>query len=102
MMEKHESRRIRAEIRRVLITTWDPIGIKDEPNAQNEYDSYLGSVFELLTNGASDDRMCEHLLQIVTDRMELPAKKEDMQNTVVALRRISLSRNLRNSHSVEI
>lgn len=30
---------------------WDPIGVKDEPNAQDEYDSYLGGVYELLVSG---------------------------------------------------
>jgi hypothetical protein len=33
---------------------WDPIGVKDEPNAQDEYDGYLG-VYELLVSGASDE-----------------------------------------------
>ena len=37
MIDKYESRRIRGEIRRVLMTVWDPIGVKDEPNAQDEY-----------------------------------------------------------------
>ena len=90
MIEKYESRRIRGEIRRVLMTVWDPIGVKGEPNAQDEYDSYLGDVLALLTGGASDDRIGEYLWHVVTDRMELPAKKEDMQDTVIALRRIEL------------
>ena len=30
---------------------WDPIGVKDEPNAQDEYDGYLGGVYELLVSG---------------------------------------------------
>ena len=37
MIDKYESRRIRAEVRRVLSDVWDPIGVKDEPNAQDEY-----------------------------------------------------------------
>jgi hypothetical protein len=73
------------------MTVWDPIGVRNEPNAQDEYDSYLGGVFGLLTNGASDDRIREHLWRIVTERMELPAKEEDMQSTVSALREIQLS-----------
>ncbi len=64
--------------------------VGDEPNAQDEYDGYLGGVFDLLTSGASDDRMSEQLVRIVTERMELPAKKEDMQRTVSALRQIRL------------
>ncbi len=79
-----------AEIRRALMTAWDPIGVGDAPNAQDEYDSYLGDVFALLATGASDEQINEHLLRIVTERMELPAKKEDMQSTVSALRQIQL------------
>jgi hypothetical protein len=90
MIDKYESRRIRAEIRRVLMTVWDPIGVRDEPNAQDEYDGYLGGVFDLLTSGASDDRIKEHLLRIVRERMELPARIEDLQSTVSALRQIQL------------
>jgi len=40
MIDKYESRRIRVAIRNVLLGVWDPIGIKDEPNAQDEYDGY--------------------------------------------------------------
>ena len=93
MIDRYESRRIRDEIRRVLMTAWDPIGVRDEPNAQDEYDSYLGGVFDLLTGGASDDRISAHLWRIVTERMELPAKKGDMQSTVLALRQIQLPKN---------
>jgi hypothetical protein len=72
------------------MTVWDPIGVCEEPNAQDEYDTYLGDVFALLISGASDDQVSEHLLRIVTEQMELPAKKEDMQHTVSALRQIQL------------
>jgi hypothetical protein len=72
------------------MTLWDPIGVRDEPNAQDEYDGYLGGVFGLFTSGASDDQIKEHLLRIVTDRMLLPAKNEDMQGTVSALRQIQI------------
>ncbi len=41
MIEKYESRRIRVAIRHALMDVWDPIGIKDEPNARDEYDGSL-------------------------------------------------------------
>lgn len=92
MIEKYESRRIRVAIRHVLMDVWDPIGVKDEPNAQDEYDGYLGGVYELLVSGASDERIEDHLRRIVTERMALSAKKSDMANTVKALRQIPLPR----------
>jgi hypothetical protein len=46
VIDKYESRRITVDIRHVLMSVWDPIGIKDRPNAQDEYDSYLGGVYQ--------------------------------------------------------
>jgi hypothetical protein len=91
VIDKYESRRIRVVIRHVLMSVWDPIGIKDEPNAQDEYDSYLGGVYELLITGASEERIAEHLWWIVTERMGLSAaRRADMTDTVKALRDIKL------------
>ena len=75
-------------MRGVLLNTWDPIGIKDEPNAQNEYDGYIGELFELLANGASDSALLDYLYTAVNENMGLDASREDMKETVDALRRI--------------
>jgi hypothetical protein len=93
MIEKYESRRIRVAIRHVLMDVWDPIGVKDEPNAQDEYDGYLGAVYERLVTGASDESIEDHLWRIVTEHMGLPAKQTDMKDTVKALRQIPLPGN---------
>ena len=70
---------------------WDPIGIKDEPNAQDEYDAYVGEIYGLLVRKATDQEMTDELLYIVQERMGLDAAKaEDMQPTVRALREIRL------------
>jgi len=91
VIEKHESRRIRSEIRRVLLEVWDPIGIKDEPKAQDEYDMYLGEVFELLTQQKSDNQIADYLIWVVNERMGLgQAKKQQMMETIHALRNIPL------------
>jgi hypothetical protein len=95
MIDKNESRRIRIEIRQVLLNVWDPIGVKDEPNAQNEYDCCLGSLFHLLTSGATDDDIGEYLWRQGTEHMGLQLKKEQMYPTVAALRQIRLSQNPR-------
>ena len=70
-IDKYESRRIRVEIRRVLLQHWDPIGIREEPKAQDEYDGYLGGVYGLLVRGASDKEIADHLAHIVEERMGL-------------------------------
>jgi len=61
VMAKEQSREVRCAIRRVFLEVWDPIGVSDEPNAQDEYDGYIGRVFELLTTGGSDTEIVEYL-----------------------------------------
>ena len=89
-IDKYESRRIRAEIRQVLLRSWDPIGIRDEPNAQNEYDSYLGGIYELLVRRATEQEIAAHLFNIVKDRMEIDASAGDIAKTVRALNAIEI------------
>ena len=83
IIDKAESRRIRVEMRHVLLEVWDPIGIKDEPNAQNEYDGYIGKLYDLLVSHADDSQIIDYLYSAVHDHMGLdPASRSDMQTTV--------------------
>jgi hypothetical protein len=68
---KARSREIRSQIRRVLMKEWDPIGVKDTPEAADEYDMYIGGVYRLLKEGAPEDEIFTHLRGIETGRMEL-------------------------------
>jgi hypothetical protein len=91
LIDKAESRRVRVEIRRVLVNVWDPIGVKNEPNAQDEYDGYIGKLFELLISDAPDTDLVEHLYWAAHDRMGFEtATRSDMVITVEALRKIEL------------
>jgi hypothetical protein len=92
MIDKATSRRIRVEIRHVLLDVWDPIGIKDEPNAQDEYDGYLGEIFALLSDGSTDEQLTDRLLYFINDRMRLKATAEQMIPTIRALRAIEFPR----------
>ena len=47
---------------------WDPIGIRDEPNAQDEYDSYIGGVYDLLLQSATEQEIAAHLLNIMKEK----------------------------------
>jgi hypothetical protein len=71
------SREVRAkEIQRaigeVLLRNWDPLGVKDEPQAQDEYDAYVGGVYQLLASGATAKQIAEHLVRVETDRLGYP------------------------------
>lgn len=91
MVDKITSRLFRAQIRKVLLNVWDPIGVQNEPNAQDEYDGYIGEIYGLLVKKATDQEITDRLLYIVRERMGLDAANaEDMQPTVRALRGIRL------------
>jgi hypothetical protein len=91
MIDKTTSRLIRSQIRKVLLHVWDPIGIQDEPNAQDEYDGYVGEIYALLVEKATAQQVTNRLLYIVQERMGLDAATaEDMRPTVRALREIRL------------
>ena len=86
-----ESRRIRIEIRHVLLNVWDPIGVKDEPNAQDEYDGYIGRLYELFVSKAPQSELVNYLYLAVLDNMGLcTANRAHMIGTAEALRLIPL------------
>ncbi len=86
---------MRDAIRRVFLDVWDPIGIADEPNAQDEYDSYIEPVYQLLMRSASDEEIATYLLWVVFEQMGLSGIRASMrahQELVVkALRLIPLT-----------
>lgn len=59
-------------IRHILLADWDPIGIRDVPQAQDEYDSYVPGIAALLRAGADVDRIASHLLRIEEDMALIP------------------------------
>jgi hypothetical protein len=92
-MTKEQSREVRRAIRRVFLEVWDPIRISDEPNAQDEYDGYIGRVFELLSSGGTDAEIVEYLDWAVA-RMGMDGSRVSLQAVVLALRQIAISREL--------
>jgi hypothetical protein len=77
------------DIRAVLLSSWDPIGIRDEPEAQDEYDDYVPAVLGLLSEGVEVDVIAEHLTRIETDRMCLPPNPERARGVATKLRELT-------------
>ena len=63
-IDKGRALRIQTAIRQVLMADWDPIGVKDETMAADEYDSYIGDIYGLLKNNASEQKISDHLREI--------------------------------------
>jgi len=68
-IDKDKAVRIKSEIRSVLMREWDPIGVKDEPMAADEYDGYIGGVYALLKERAVAKTISDHLREIEIRRM---------------------------------
>jgi len=63
------AREIQKAIGQILRREWDPIGVRDEPQAQDEYDRYVGGVYRLLASGATPQAVAEHLADVESGLM---------------------------------
>ncbi|MBS1800185.1 MAG: hypothetical protein JSS95_10195 [Acidobacteria bacterium] len=89
-MPKEESRRVRCEIRRVFVEIWDPIRVMDDPTwPRDEYDTYIGRIFELLTSKASDEEINQYLVACAA-HMGMDASRHSHRDVIEALRRIAV------------
>ena len=77
-MDRREkrAREIQDSIREVLIREWLPIHIHDVPEAQDEYDAYVGGVYRLLASGASEFAIATHLASVERHSMGFSTSAE--------------------------
>lgn len=68
----------------VLIEEWDPIGVNDVAEAQDEYDDYIPGVYRLIKEGADDSIVAGHLENIEPLWMGLQPHRD--RNILVAWR----------------
>lgn len=72
-MSKHLRRAqlVQGAIRGVLLREWDPIGIADVPEAQDEYDSYVPQIYGLLIRRENRQKLVDYLWWAETENMGL-------------------------------
>jgi hypothetical protein len=59
-------------VREVLMREWDPIGVSDFAEAQDEYDAYVGKIYVMLMDDrASVGTIAEYLFDAATVHMGL-------------------------------
>lgn len=73
MNPKDRARLLQNAVRQVLLRDWDPIGVADEPDAQDEYDRYADRICGMLSRGEGRLTLVEYLLASETDAMGLSA-----------------------------
>jgi hypothetical protein len=80
---------IQEQIRTVLNSDWDPIGVADA--VDDEYDGYIGAIYSLLRRNESDEAIAKHLLSIEVERMGLPgASMKGLLGVAARLRKLLL------------
>ena len=88
---ERQAKDIQDTIRGVLIRDWDPIGVRDVPEAQDEYDGYVGGVYRLLAAGAAVRDIAEHLARIERDSMGFSTQKEALVEVASRLKQIEIT-----------
>lgn len=63
-----------ARVRQILIAQWDPIGVGDVAEAQDEYDRYAAEIAAAIGNNAAAEEIASHLLNIEVERMGLKGR----------------------------
>jgi hypothetical protein len=79
---KYQSRENRAKVREVLMEHWDPIGVKNSPGAEDEYDAYVGKIYVMLIDErATPEAITDYLYDIATNYMGLTARPEILERS---------------------
>lgn len=77
MSEHHDrARRYHRAIREALLHEWDPIGVGDIPEAQDEYDGYVASIYGLLIHRSPEQKIFDHLWWLETEHMGLTGDRQ--------------------------
>jgi hypothetical protein len=63
------ARELQRAIGDLLLRHWDPLGVADVPEGEGQYDAYVGPVYRLLADGASDREIAEHLVRVETEAL---------------------------------
>ena len=83
---------LEAQVREILLQSWDPIGIAGVAAARDEYDQYVKPITAMLTTGTSVDELSRYLTEIEMDRMGLKGDHSRARYVATKLREIARSR----------
>ena len=62
---------LESEVRALLMREWDPIGVRAEPAAHDEYDDYIPQLARMIRSKKSSDEVAKYLLKVETINMGL-------------------------------
>jgi hypothetical protein len=91
MGKKREQRaaEIQDLIRQVLLRDWNPIGVNNDPELADEYDSYIAPVYRILVGSRSEHDLIDLLYRAERDQIgtacESPEQLRTVAQTLMAL-----------------
>lgn len=74
--QRAQAKRCCDAIRKALFQEWDPIGVRDLCGPEDEYDSYVMPLYELLLQRSPVQRIFEYLWWLETEHMGLPGDRQ--------------------------
>jgi len=77
----------RKTVREILMQEWDPVDVRDVPEASSEYDVYVDAILQMVLAGASQAKLSDHLLSIEADSMGLPGDERRSDRVAASLLR---------------
>lgn len=84
------ARTLHRKIRGVLLEEWDPIGVQTIPEAQDEYDAYVSTLYAMLIARKSAQALFEYLLWLETEHMGLSADRQRTRSIADKLASLSV------------
>ena len=66
----------------VLTYIWDPIGVRQVPQARDEYESYLPQVFKRVLEATGPEPIADYLMEIESERMGYSPTKATRQGAL--------------------
>jgi hypothetical protein len=68
---RDRAKRYHEAIHNILLHDWDPIGVAEIPQAQDEYDSCVGQIYGMLIRHEPRHKILDYLWWVETEHMGL-------------------------------
>ena len=80
--QRGRAKRYNDAICAILLHAWDPIGVAEIPEAQDEYNMYASQVASILMRGEPREKIIDYLWLIETENMGLPGNQPRIEAAV--------------------
>lgn len=87
-----EFKRLRQEVRKILLNEWDPLGVKGFPHAQDQYDEYLHEFTQFVWSDSSLGTIVDRFENLERHRMGLNhSDRSRLQEVAKALKSLNVN-----------